>query len=231
MIRIDASETLARLTRLAAKRGIDLTAGSIADEPTPDDPGHPEYHRRQRVQSALAKLAAVTPKRYREATTDHADVLAWAAQVAASPDDAPSLMLWGPTGTGKTHAAYGAARAIAEAGPARFSMVAYTWPDLYAALRPGSATDLERERTMRRVMTTPLAILDDLGTTKDSPWTEEVTYRIINHRYNQCLPTVITTNVAPARLPELVGDRVASRLIEMTVRINMSGPDRRLVRR
>jgi DNA replication protein DnaC len=227
-----ASESLlSRLARIARQRGLDTTPGPINDAPSPDEPGHPAYHHRQRVNAALAKLERAVPPRYAEATADVPDVAWWASEASMNPAKAGSLLLWGPTGTGKTHQAYGALRQIAASGPARFGVVATTFPDLYAALRPGTSDPTERERTMRRVMQTPLLVLDDLGTTKDSAWTEETTYRIINHRYNRCLPLILTSNEPPGALPDLVGDRIASRLIEMTTRVEVSGADRRKVAR
>ncbi|GGZ55723.1 hypothetical protein GCM10010371_14020 [Streptomyces subrutilus] len=41
------------------------------------------------------------------------------------------------------------------------------------------------------------------------------------------LPTLITTNLPIAELRNAVGDRVASRLAEMTTRVILTGPDRR----
>lgn len=222
------SDFYRRLARIIDERGEDTTPGPIDDAPNPEEPGHPAYHHRQRVTAALAKLEAHAPPRYKGATTDHPAVCAWADQVAAAPEKAGSLLLWGPTGPGKTHHAYGAVRRIAEAGTARFGFAATTFPDLFAALRPGGASDDERERLMRRYLDSPLLLLDDLGTTKESAWTEEMTYRIVNHRYNQLLPTIVTTNHPPRDLPGMCGDRIASRLIGMTTRIHFDGDDRRL---
>ena len=41
------------------------------------------------------------------------------------------------------------------------------------------------------------------------------------------LPTLITTNLPIADLRDAVGDRVASRLAEMTTRVILAGTDRR----
>jgi DNA replication protein DnaC len=81
---------------------------------------------------------------------------------------------------------------------------------------------------MRRVMTIPLLLLDDLGTASDSAWTEETTYRIVNHRDTHLLPTIFTSNYPPGALAEVCDDRIASRLLGMTIRIHIDGPDWRL---
>ncbi|GHB22485.1 hypothetical protein GCM10010346_52710 [Streptomyces chryseus] len=41
------------------------------------------------------------------------------------------------------------------------------------------------------------------------------------------LPTLITTNLPTAEFRTALGDRVASRLAEMTERVILTGPDRR----
>ncbi|MER7128641.1 hypothetical protein [Streptosporangium saharense] len=41
----------------------------------------------------------------------------------------------------------------------------------------------------------PLLLLDDLGSAKASEWTEEITYRVINHRHENLLPGVFTSNL------------------------------------
>lgn len=129
-----------------------------------------------------------------------------------------------PTGTGKTYQAYGAVRALLSRG-VRLRWEVTTTADLYARLRPRNGHDAERDlQTLARC---PLLLLDDLGAAKTSEWTEELTYRLINHRYEHMLPTLITTNLPIPELRTALGDRVASRLAEMTERIVLTGPDRR----
>ncbi|MBK3590177.1 ATP-binding protein, partial [Streptomyces sp. MBT57] len=65
---------------------------------------------------------------------------------------------------------------------------------------------------------------------KASEWVEEITYRLINRRYNLMLPTLITTNLAIKDLRSYLGDRVASRLAEMTTRVEFEPLDRRRYR-
>lgn len=223
---------LARLMVGIAQHCPDVTAGPIDDEPTPDEPGHPEYHRRQRAEFALSRWETAAPYRYRQATATHPDVHAWADRAAANIRGAGILVLHGNIGTGKTHQAYGALRRIAEAGPRNFQMIATTAPDLYGLLRPGGS-DKGSEHELKRLMQIPLLLLDDLGTEKLSEFTEEATYRIVNHRYNESLPLLITTNLpiktgTPTHdLVTRLGERLASRLAQTATTVTFDGPDLR----
>jgi DNA replication protein DnaC len=216
--------TLDRMARILAARNIDPAAVAAPDEPEPYSP--------------LDALRAAMLPRYREAVADHPQVLAWCREVAAQAvapglgarrqvATGPSLLMAGVVGAGKTHQAYGAVRALAGAGVG-VRWRATTAADLYAELRPRAGADTERE--LAAVARVPLLILDDLGAAKASEWTEEITYRLVNRRYNYCLPTLITTNLRIGDLRAHVGDRVASRLTQMTTRVEFDLVDRRRAR-
>ncbi|WP_441247355.1 ATP-binding protein [Kitasatospora sp. McL0602] len=217
--------TLDRMARILAARGISPAAvAAVADEPEP--------------YSALAALSAGMPPRYQDAVADHPKVLAWTSQVAreaVAPSrgarrqvaTGPSLLMAGVVGAGKTHQAYGAVRHLVEAGIG-VRWRATTAADLYAKLRPGSDTD--SERVLEAHGRCPLLILDDLGAAKATEWTEEQTYRLIDRRYNHMLPTLITTNLAIEDLRNYLGDRVTSRLRQMTTQVTFEPVDRRRFR-
>ncbi|NNN34510.1 ATP-binding protein, partial [Streptomyces sp. S3(2020)] len=174
-----------RLNGILAGRGIDPR--TVAAEPTTEPI------------TALELADARIPARYRRALADHPQITAWADQIASAGRpgpggpgiaEGPSLLIAGPTGTGKTHQAYGAVRALLTRG-VRLRWEATTSADLHARLRPRTGHDGERDlQTLARC---PLLLLDDLGAAKTSEWTEELTYRLINHRYEHMLPTLITT--------------------------------------
>lgn len=229
---IGSNAVMERMQRMLDARGLGhITAGPIDDNPTPDEPGHPEYHRRQRTAIALQRWTTATPYRYREAAATHPDVVAWADRVIDDPRTAGILFLTGPFGTGKTHQAYGALRRIAETGPDRFELMATTAPDMYALLRPGGS-DRGAEYELKRLTRVPLLLVDDLGTEKISEFTEEATYRLLNERYNHCRPLIITSNLPAtdpngADLVDKVGARITSRLVQITTVVPMDGDDRR----
>lgn len=187
-------------------------------------------------EGALAALERV-PARYATALPDAADVDEWLARLLrraltdsggrrAYPAvyNGPSMLLLGGTGTGKTHQAMGVVRGIAAFG-VRSQWKGVTAPDLYASLRPRHGVDSETE--FRAVADARFLIVDDLGAAKNSEFVEEINYRLVNHRYEAVLPTIFTSNVPPKQLAGAVGDRVASRLTEMTTRVVLDGADRR----
>ncbi|MFF8743840.1 ATP-binding protein [Streptomyces californicus] len=217
--------TLERMARILAARNIDpADAAALPDDPEPFSP--------------LDVLLAGMPPRYQSAVADHPMVLDWVRKVteaAVAPSrgarrqvtTGPSLLMAGVVGAGKTHQAYGAVRALVESGVG-VRWRATTAADLYADLRPRPGVDSERE--LAAVSRCPLLIIDDLGAAKASEWVEEITYRLINRRYNLMLPTLITTNLAIKDLRSYLGDRVASRLAEMTTRVEFEPLDRRRYR-
>jgi DNA replication protein DnaC len=81
---------------------------------------------------------------------------------------------------------------------------------------------------INKAETAPILILDDLGAEKISDWVREQLYIIINRRYENMLPTIVTTNCTTAELVERLGERTVSRLIEMTDAYKITTDDYRL---
>lgn len=71
-------------------------------------------------------------------------------------------------------------------------------------------------------------ILDDMGVEKATDFVAETLYRIINHRYIHMLPTVITSNLSLQELADRIGERSASRIVEMCDPTKLKNGDRRI---
>ena len=133
------------------------------------------------------------------------------------------LVLQGNYGCGKTHLAAAVANFVVDIGvPTLFLTV----PDLLDSLRfsynnPVSSFE-ERFDDIRR---SPLLIMDDFGTENATPWAQEKLFQILNYRYINNLPLLITTNLS---LNQLEG-RIRSRLQdpELVTRVNILAPDYR----
>lgn len=138
------------------------------------------------------------------------------------------LRLWGNYGTGKTHLITAIVNNLLTKNvPCMFVVV----PELLEYLRQGiknedtaqTATELINMAKKADVL-----VLDDLGAEKPSNWVKEQLFILINSRYENQLTTLITTNLSTAELVEQIGQRIMSRIIEMTESIEIKADNHRL---
>ena len=146
--------------------------------------------------------------------------------VASWPPEKPFLLLTGERGTGKTHLACGVLRAVFEYHGKRGRF----WPVIDLLDRYKATFDAERatetveqiDQEMRQI---EVLVLDDFGTHKSTEWAEERLFRLVDERYRDLRPLVMTSNVQIGSLP----GRVKSRFADVTVAsiVYFDGPDRR----
>jgi DNA replication protein DnaC len=123
------------------------------------------------------------------------------------------LLLFGAYGVGKTHLAAAVAHLALQRGEqVLFAVV----PDLLDHLRAtfGPASEVAYDERFELIRTVPLLVLDDLGTESATAWAREKLYQLINHRYNEQLPTIVTTN----RPFDTLDGRIVSRMAQLAFR-------------
>jgi DNA replication protein DnaC len=133
------------------------------------------------------------------------------------------LLLQGGFGCGKTHLAAAIANFAVSLGvPTLFITVPDMLDQLRSAYGDAETTFEERFDEIRQAR---LLILDDFGTQNATPWAQEKLFQIINYRYINRLPLVVTTNV---NLEE-IENRIRSRLQdpELITKVVISSPDYR----
>jgi DNA replication protein DnaC len=133
------------------------------------------------------------------------------------------LLITGGFGCGKTHLAAAVANFVVGFGvPTLFLTV----PDLLDWLRYSyDSTETSFENRFEEIRNIRLLVLDDLGTQNATPWAEEKLYQIINHRYINKLPTIVTTNLDLIELDGRVRSRLQDRDLVSSVKI--AAPDYR----
>lgn len=134
-----------------------------------------------------------------------------------------NLVLLGPVGTGKTYAAVAACR------PACFDGLSVQFlpvDELLDLLRPGGP-----ERALYDLADIDRLIIDDLGAERATDWTADRLFAVVNRRWLEERPTIVTSNLGPKALEEAIGPRLFSRLVgNGAVTIVLSGADRRRAR-
>ena len=162
------------------------------------------------------------------------------------------LLLMGPCGVGKTHLAVSAMKAIVLRG---LSGLFYDYRELLKAIQDSYNPESQSTEmsVLEPVLKTDILVLDDVGSSKPSPWALETVGHVLNTRYNEKRVTLLTTNfldsdsamnnsagntgpprVAGMRSPtiedsltERVGRRIRSRLYEMCRTVEITAPDYR----
>lgn len=147
-----------------------------------------------------ARWAAQVPPMYADASLADLD----GAQAFTWPTDSLNLVMAGPVGTGKTHAAYAIGNDLSAEGT---WCQAVTVVDLLAALRPDGNPSLGRA-----VQECQVLVLDDLGAGKASEWAIEQMTALLDLRVRQGRRTVVTTNVPEPDLEAAWGGRFMDRL-------------------
>jgi DNA replication protein DnaC len=167
--------------------------------------------RRERSQAHVRAFSDLSP--FRDQTFESFDAAvagtraAYDAALAFAHHPDGWLVLVGEYGCGKTHLAAAIANLTLrhkQMGPI-FAVV----PDLLDYLRTTFSPDAEvsYDERFSAFRSADLLILDDLGTENATPWAREKLFQIINYRYNERAPLVVTTNDL-----DRVDPRIRSRL-------------------
>lgn len=207
-------DRLANIARLAAERMTYPAPLALVDPMAAEaEQGRDEWRRN--------RWSTLVPSRFCMATLEDIDGDArdtlgeWAARPGAR-----NLVLAGPVGAGKTHAAVAAAREVFTLH--RFDVTFLPVVELLDQLRPGGPAD-----ALAELCEVDLLVVDDLGSERPTDWTAERMFAVVNRRWLDERPTVVTTNLTGRELEQAVGARTYSRVVGGAVTVTIRGEDRR----
>lgn len=176
-------------------------------------------------------LPRENPIAYQELTQVYLAVRGYAREFPGTKK--PGILLMGEPGTGKTHLAVAAFRAVLAKG---FEGTFFDYQNLLDRIRSGydEASNSSDKEAYRGAMETDILLLDDLGAHRVTDWVEDTVTSIITHRCNNRKPLIATTNLIDGdagyathektsagkidyrtTLTERIGPRARSRLFEM----------------
>ncbi len=218
----------------------------------PEDVARPCECRGERLSRGRSRgVASSIPARYRGVSFDRPPVSDMARDLTArlAVQEARSYIqnldenlargkgLWfmGGTGTGKTTLGMLIASEALKAGK---TVGIYFTPKLLTRIRQ-TYQEAEQEnayaRFFERVTSVDLLYIDDLGSERRTDWVVEQLYAVVNERYENQRPMLVTSNAAgeiidegQQQLEDQIGRRTISRLIEICGDpLPLFGPDHR----
>jgi DNA replication protein DnaC len=183
--------------------------------------------RRERVAAArAARLATSIPRRYLDVDFERwpitnldqrivREVKKYCRRLEDNLGSGRGLYFFGEIGSGKTSLAMCVAKEVLRE---RRSLAIFSGPELLARI---SATYEDRSQDtylglLDLLGSVDFLVLEDLAVAKQNEWRLEQLYAVINRRYEDRRPLLVTADVGnPEALGDHVGHRTCSRIMEM----------------
>lgn len=147
----------------------------------------------------------------------------YAEHFGGLPTGSEGLLLWGDTGTGKTHAALCIANALLRDCT---SVLMVSVPELLRAQN--------QDWLFERIQRARLLILDDLGAERGTEYATERVYDVVDTRYRAGFPMICTSNLSIAEMQsaaDIRQRRIYERVLETCYPVQFVGARRRTIAR
>lgn len=184
---------------------------------------------RERRERELLARAGV-PRRYHRAAVGLPEVIGYISSFQGN--GGAGLYIQGAVGRGKTYAASAIAREFLLSG---YNVVFTTAKGMLESIKATFGGGAPTEGAVSRYAKCDLLVIDDLGKEDATEWSVGTVFSVLNARYEDMRPTVITSNYRLDELPRRIGRRgesvtgsaIASRIAQTCATVTLSGPDRR----
>lgn len=148
--------------------------------------------------------------------------------------DKIGLIITGTVGTGKTHLAYAIINKLIEINP-EMVLMTDSYSEIMSKLKDETFKRLEGDYSLWDVITSTneayykgLLFLDDMSAKNITDFEADRMTRLLDHRINEYYPMMMTTNLDQSEFYNVLGDRIASRLLGNFHIIELGGLDKRI---
>jgi len=179
-----------------------------------------------------SKIEKRIPKRFLDADLVNTSKKIQEYSAKYSRENTKGFYLYGSIGTGKTYSVCALAIDLLIQG---YDVIFYNLPRLLNIIRSSyiktdSISVLSYDNAnIEKLIDVEILIIDDIGAEKTTDWVAETLYHLINTRYENMKTTIFTSNLDMSSLADKVGDRIVSRIAEMSEIYEIEGSDRRLL--
>ena len=143
-----------------------------------------------------------------------------------------NLLLYGPTGLGKTFLCNCIAKELLDQG---YTVLYFTAPQLFKLFEESRfhREDMQEasKETLNTLFDVDLLIIDDLGTESVTTLTISDLFNVINSRYLNQTSTIISTNLTPKEWKDRYSERIVSRVFGNYEPLKFIGTDIRMVKK
>lgn len=136
------------------------------------------------------------------------------------------LIIEGPIGSGKSYLLGCIANGLIDRG-IQFRYIVYS--DLLQQIRSTynqNNPETDEKQILSTVQQVPVLLIDDLGTEKATEFASSTLYQIIDRRYREEKPIILSTNYSIKNLKNrfpVMGERIFQRLLEMNKYLELAG--------
>lgn len=216
---------------MARRQGVDMSRFNDAERADQLLEEAERAAHQERLDRQAEILLSRLPHQYRNAILPRTDwalkALEWLAEYRAarrSGSLAPSLVIMGPTGTGKTWTAAALARTILTEDTIPTTFV--TCQDMIDAVKPAQGgLDVD----MAQFELAPLLVLDDFGAERRTEWAADQLHRLAHTRSHNGRPIIVTTNLTGDEIRKQYNPRTVERLFGGAKLVVIVGGSRRTI--
>ncbi len=169
------------------------------------------YKENQQKPKTAAEAIGID-QRYRDATLSKTRLSQFQQQQVfdwLKGDMKNNLVFLGSPGIGKTYLCAAIANYLSDKG----RCARYTNPRrFYEVLHTAIQKNQNQYEEIRKFSKEDILIFDDLGASSCSDWQVEVTFDLLDQRYSDNLPTIITSNLNFDEIHNVFGERLLRRL-------------------